>query len=138
MHNFATIASAKTNEELLAMVYEFDKWSPEMMEAIETALAERNILPGDIQLRKQELIKEEETVLSAGREASITGQVVGWLGIFGLLGLFMGYHYAFSKVRSRYTQKQYFEYNDDSRKIGRNILFTAVIIWTFIIFYKIS
>jgi hypothetical protein len=82
------------------------------------------------------LIKEEDIVLSNGKEASLIGQVIGWIGISGLLGLFIGYHYAFSKVRSKYTGKEYLKYNEASRKTGAYIFYTAIVIWTLFIIYK--
>lgn len=136
VNNFIEIVSNKSDEELLVMVYEFDQWSPEMLDAVEAELMKRNILPTDIKSKKQELIKEEDIVLSNGKEATLIGQVFGWIGISGLLGLFIGYNYAYSKVRSKYTQKEYFKYNEASRKTGGYIFYTAIVIWTLFIIYK--
>lgn len=69
----------KTDKELLELVYEFDKWSPEFLNAVESELIKRNILPVDIQDRKNKLIKQETSLLSRSREASAFGLIIGWL-----------------------------------------------------------
>ena len=137
MNSFIEIVKDKSDEDLLAMVYEFDQWSPEMLEAVEQELTKRNILPTDISTRRQEAIELEDIQLSQGKEASVLGQVVGWLTIFGLLGIFIGHNYAFSKVRSKYSDKQYFTYNDESRKNGSYMFYAALIVLFFSILYTI-
>ena len=84
MESFTEIVKNKTNDELLKMVYEFEEWSPEMLASIEAELAKRNILPNDINIRKQQMVEKEDEHLSTGKKASIIGQVVGWLTVFGL------------------------------------------------------
>ncbi|MBS1509289.1 MAG: hypothetical protein JST86_00495 [Bacteroidetes bacterium] len=138
MNTFSEAVKQKSNPELLTMVYQFDEWSPEMLDAVQAELTERCILPGDIAQRKQESIAEEEQVLNEGKEASITGIVLGWLGIFGLLGMFIGYNYAFSKVRSIYTGKQYYKYNAESRKTGSQIFYTALVLFIMFLFYQVA
>ena len=100
----------KTNDELLTMVYQFDLWSPQMLQAVETELQSRNILPGDIQQRRQDAIKTEDEILSKRKQASLIGQIFGWIGILGLLGLVIGYNYYYSKTTSKYTKKTYYTY----------------------------
>jgi hypothetical protein len=128
MFDFQEIVKNKSNEELLTMVYQFDKWSPEMLAVVEQELTQRNILPTDINARKQQLMAEEEARLSAGKEASLAGQVVGWLFVFGVLGIAIGYDYAFSKIKSKYSPKTYFKYNEGSRKTGRVLFYASIFI----------
>ena len=90
MNSFIEIVKDKSDSELLTMVYEFDQWSPEMLECVEQELTKRNILPADISIRKQEAITLEDIQLSQGKEATILGQIVGWITIFGFLGIFIG------------------------------------------------
>jgi hypothetical protein len=124
----------KSSDDLLTMVYGFDEWSPEMLAAVEAELAERKILPDDISVRKQQAINEEDELLQKGTAASLGGQVFGWIFVLGLLGLYIGYNYAFSKVRSKYTGKKYFEYDEPSREVGSYIFYTgiAVLILSFL------
>jgi hypothetical protein len=137
MNDFRETVQHKSNDELLKMVYGFDEWSPEMLKAVEDELSQRNILPDDINTRKQQLIEIEEAQLVKGKQASPFGQIVGWLTIFGLFGILIGYHYAFSKARSKYTGKEYFKYNETSRKNGSYLFYTSICLSGIAIFYKI-
>ena len=137
MNDFKETVQNKSNDELLKMVYGFDEWSPEMLKAVEDELSKRNILPNDITTRKQQLIENEEGQLVKGKQASPFGQIVGWLTVFGLFGILIGYHYAFSKARSKYTDKKYFKYNEASRKNGSYLFYTSICLSAIAIFYKI-
>ena len=55
MTDFKPILEAKGDAELLQMVYDFETWGPAMHQAVETELSKRNILPTDVQKRKQEM-----------------------------------------------------------------------------------
>ena len=124
---FKETVKLKSNDELLKMVYEFDEWSPEMLIAAETELSERKLLPDDIAIRKQQAIIEEDEFLSKGKEASLGGQIFGWVFVLGLIGLYIGYNYAYAKVRSKYTSKKYFEYDEPSREVGSYIFYTSIV-----------
>ncbi len=137
MTDFRETVRDKSNDELLKMVYGFDEWSPEMLRAVEEELSKRNILPNDINTRKQQLIELEEAQLINGKQASPFGQIVGWLTVFGLFGILIGYHYAFSKTRSKYTGKEYYKYIDTSRKNGSYLFYTSICLSAIAIFYKI-
>lgn len=125
-NQFKETIQLKSNDELLKMVYEFDEWSPEMLTSVETELAERKILPDDISIKKQQVIAEEDELLQKGTAASLGGQVFGWIFVLGLIGLYIGYNYAYSKVRSKYTGKKYFEFDEPSREVGTYIFYTGI------------
>ena len=135
--NFIEIVENKSNEELLTMVYEFAEWSPAMLICVEEELAGRSILPDDIAARKQQLTELEDEKLSKGKEATLLGQVVGWLTVLGFLGIFIGYYYSFSKVRNKYSGKPYYRYNEHSRKSGSYLFYTAIILIVLEILYQI-
>ena len=137
MNNFSEAVQSKSNTELLKMVYEFDEWSPEMLIAVEQELFNRKILPADLVLNKQNKIEMEDIELSKGKEAGLTGQIIGWLTVFGILGIAIGHNYAFSKVKSKYSAKQYFKYNDDSRKNGKYLFYTSLFLLAIAILYKV-
>jgi uncharacterized membrane protein len=59
-------------------------------------------------------------------EASAGGQIMGWTGVPGLIGLIIGYNFAYATTRSKYTQKKYFTYDEDSRENGKYIFQTAL------------
>lgn len=137
MIDFQEVLLAKTDEELLQMVYQFDKWSPRMLESVESELNARNILPVNIKTERERLIGEEEQKLVVGREASSLGLIAGWLTIFGFLGIVIGYNYAFSKTKSRYIDKKYFTYNEKTRKIGLPMFYVSLILSAGTLFYKL-
>lgn len=137
MSNFDETVQNKPDAELLKMVYEFDLWSSEMLSAVERELSKREILPADLATYKQEKIEKEDMELSKGKEASLAGQIIGWLTCFGLLGIAIGYNYAFSKVKGKYSAEQYFKYNENSRKNGKNLFYASTLLSALAILYKI-
>jgi len=136
MTDFNAAVQSKSNNDLLKMIYEIDQWSPKMLTAVEKELLKRGILPTDVGESRQKIIDAEIIGLSKGRKASLAGQVVGWVCVFGLFGIFMGYHYGFSKVRSRYTDKVYFKYNEDSRKNGKYLFCASILLSAITILYQ--
>ena len=138
MNQFENIVKSKSDEELLKMVYEFDLWKQDMLYAIENELTYRGILPTDINEVKQQKIEEEDIILTKGKEASLLGQILGWLTVCGVLGIYIGYNYTFSKVKSKYTNKEYFVYDEYSRKIGAYIFNTSLVVTTIIILYRFT
>jgi hypothetical protein len=126
-NQYQETVQSKSDDELLKMVYEFDEWSPEMLLTVETELSTRNILPNDIAIKKQQAIIEDDDKLSKGTAASLGGQIFGWVFVLGLIGLYIGYNYAYGKVRSKYTGKKYFEYDEDSREVGSYIFYTSIV-----------
>jgi hypothetical protein len=75
--------------------------------------------------------------MEEAKQASNRGIIVGWLTCLGLLGIFIGYHYAFSKTRSKYSTKVYFQYNEQSRKTGKAIFYVSVLLVTLEIIYSL-
>ena len=137
MNNFSNEVESRSDNDLLKMVYEFDVWCPEMLEAIQTELIKRDKLPSDVNEQKQKLIEIEEIQLVDGKQASLVGEIVGWLTVFGLLGIYIGYNYSFSKVKSNYTNKEYYRYSEDSRKRGSYLFYTSIVLSILGIIYKI-
>lgn len=136
MNKFNDVVESKPDDELLKTVYEFDLWSPEMLASVETELEKRNILPNDIQLRKQGVMESEKANLIEGKSASITGIVIGWITVFGLLGIIIGYNYSFSKIRDKYSGEQYFKYDKGSRKMGSYLFYSSIVFSTIVLLYR--
>lgn len=134
---FKEIVSKKSDSELLEMVYELDKWSPEMLKQIKSELSKRNILPLDIEAHNQKLIQQENQELIVGKEASMLGLIIGWICVFGLVGIFIGYTYANGKIKSKYSDEQFYKYNDASRKKGKVLFNSSIILTILLIFYKL-
>ena len=137
-NRFESIVKEKTNEELLTTVYQFDQWDSEMLQAIEDELQNRQILPNDISERKQKIIDKDTADLEQGKEASLAGQIFGWLGVLGILGLIIGYNYAFTKSKSKYTGKKYYKYDEPSRDTGTYIFYISLTIFVLYFFYKLA
>lgn len=136
-NKFTSIVHEKTSEELLTIVYQFDQWDSEMLQAVEKELLQRQLLPEDISIRKQEMIEKETLDMEQGKQASLAGQILGWFGVLGLLGICIGYNYAFSKTRSKYTGKKYYKYDEPSRENGTYIFYTSLTILILYILYKL-
>lgn len=127
-----------TDKELFSIMYRSATGDPEMTAAAEEELRSRNIFTDEIAVRRQVLIEEEDDILSEGFEATVPQYIFGWLGIFGVLGLIIGYDLYFSKKISVYTGKAYPEYDEASRESGRLIFFISVITHSLFILYKIT
>ena len=134
--NYLETIKDKSDQELLKMVYQFNAWNPQMLVAIEEELSIRKILPIDLKEKKENLMAEDNLLLTNGKQASLFGQVLGWLTVMGFIGIFMGYNYAYAKERSKYTDKVYFKYNEASRENGKNLFYTALVLGIIIILYK--
>lgn len=128
MNNLIKDLEHKTDNELLKMVYEFDQWNEEVLIAVQNELSGRGKLPTDIQARREKLIADEDRELTKGEVTSFAGQALGWITSFGLLGIYIGYSYKFAKVKSKYTGKFYFKYDEQSRKNGHYLLVASIIL----------
>lgn len=127
---YPEIVKEKSDEELLTMVYHYRQWETDIFIEAESELKRRGILPDEIVLQKKMLIEKEHAELSTGRKADWAGQVLGWIGIFGILGIIIGYHHSFGKVKAKYTDKTYFKYDESSGENGRYTFYVALITHT--------
>jgi hypothetical protein len=137
-NKFKPIASEKTSDELLAMVYQFDEWDPEMLTAVEAELSNRNLLPPDIAEKRKVAMEEEAAILSKGKPASMAGLVIGWICVLSILGIVIGHHYNFSKTRSKYTDKSYHTYDKASRENGRYMFYVSLGVVILALLYKLA
>ena len=118
----------KSDEELLIMVYAYDAWSEGMHNAVQKELQKRSLLPSDVQKRRDELIQNEKDEMGNGRKASTLGMLTGCLTVFGLLGIYIGYQYAFSKVHSKYTDEVFYVYDEPSRRNGTTLFYVSILL----------
>ena len=136
MHFLETIED-KTDDELLNIFYNVNAWNSEMVEGVKKELTKRNILPTEIIIEKSVLEMEDNITLQIGKKAGLLGQIIGWLCVFGLLGIAIGYHYAYSKETSRYTEEVYYTYDEASRENGRYLFIMSIILSCFTLIYKL-
>jgi hypothetical protein len=137
MNDFRTAVQQKTDDELLKMINDFDSWNNEMILAVEEELTKRNVSYENVTKRKQERIANEDAALQQGIDNTGFPIVIAWIFAAGLIGLLLGYHYAFSKTKSKYTDKVYYKYDEKTRKSGSNICYTAFAIIAIVLLYKI-
>jgi hypothetical protein len=135
--DFQDEIKSKKNQELLKMVYQFDTWSPEMLTSIQSELSLRGILPQDIKEKQEQKIIAEENRLAAGKAGSPLVLLLGWVTVFGLIGLFIGYYYGYSKVRSINSNKHYYRYTESTRKDGKVLFIASIIIISGLILYDL-
>ena len=136
-NRFRETVSEYSDEYLLQMLHSPAQWEPELLLAAEDELEQRNLLPEEALIRRQQMIAREEERLSEGKPATFLQQFFGWLGIFGILGLIIGYDLYFSKVKSIYTDRLYDEYDSTSKENGRYIFFVSVITHSLFILFKV-
>ena len=137
-NDFKNMVVHYSDEELLTMVYQFTQWDAEMLLAVEDELKQRNIFPDDILIQKNALIQKEDEFLSEGKEATFPQQFLGWIGIFGILGLIIGHHLAFAITNSKLTGKEYFKYDEPSRESGRYMYYLSLTIIVVFCLYHIA
>lgn len=137
-NDYAQQAAQFSDKQLLRIVYEFAEWDEEMQAAVQHELAMRELLPEDVAVRKEQVLKKDDAILSEGKEATFSQLALGWIGIFGLLGIIIGYHLAFAKIKSVYTGKEYFKYDDDSRENGKFMFYITITLAGLWVFYKLT
>lgn len=128
MEHLEHIAWSKADADLLRMIYDIDKWSPRMLNAVSNELAKRGLLPEDLDAYRKQKIEEEEVLLTNGKSANKMGLVIGWLTSFSIIGAFIGYYYSQYTISSRYTGKSYYCYNNSSRKVATAMMVTSSVL----------
>jgi hypothetical protein len=126
----------KSDQELDQMLFEMDLWNQEVLLEVECELKKRNRFPVDYAERLNILIEAEDKDLSAGRPASLLGQIIACITVFGLAGIYFGWSYNYSKVNSKYTGKEYYKYNPKTREFGNYIFVISIIIALYGIFSR--
>ena len=127
----------KSDQDLEKMLFEMDLWNPEVLLEVESELKKRNRFPEDYTERLNILIEAEDKELSHGQPASLMGQIVACVTVFGLAGIYFGWSYNNSKVNSKYTGKEYYKYNLKTREFGKYIFVISLLIAIYGIFSRL-
>jgi hypothetical protein len=127
----------KSDQDLEKMLFEMDLWNPDVLLEVESELKQRNRFPADYAERLNILIEAEDKELSNGRPASLVGQILACITVFGLAGIYFGWSYNNSKVISKYTGKEYYKYNPKTREFGNYIFVISTIIALYGIFSRL-
>ncbi len=129
MNNFDTIIKEKTNNELTDIYIKNSGYQEEFMRLVEIELTNRDIPIDSLQKFREEQESIDDTKLEQGEQGSqfwITAAFIG--SIFGgIWAIFAGYSYAYSKHKVK--GKEYFVYNESTRKYGRIMLTIGCIIF---------
>lgn len=132
LFDFNKTVVEKTDLELAEIYGNKEGYQIEFYNAAVAEIEKRKI---DVSILAQnakafELQRTEE--LKKGKKGETVYIVFTVLGIFGFLGLFGGCIYAFSSVKDSDGTK-YYLYDKDTRKIGKVVFYTTIIMWTLII-----
>jgi hypothetical protein len=137
MNNFETFIKEKTNNELTDIYIKNSGYQEEFMRLVEIELTNRNIPIDSLQKFREEQESIDDTKLEKGEQGSqfwITAAFIG--SIFGgIWAIFAGYSYAYSKHKVK--GKEYFVYNESTRKYGRIMLTIGCIIFGIALFSRI-
>lgn len=130
MSQFEKIIKEKSDSELTEIFIKNKGYQEEFMLEVQEELSSRNIPIESLLKLREEQNKVNETVLEQGEQGSqfwITAAFVG--SIFGgIWAIFAGYSYAYSK--HKVNGKEYYVYNDSTRKYGRIMLTVGGVILT--------
>jgi hypothetical protein len=122
MSQFEKIIKEKSDSELTEIFIKNKGYQEEFMLKVQEELTIRNVPIDSLLKLRNEQNSIDETKLEQGEQGSqfwITAAFVG--SIFGgIWALFAGYSYAYSK--HKVNGKEYFVYNDSTRKYGRIML----------------
>jgi hypothetical protein len=130
MNNFETIIKEKSNSELSDIYIKNRGYQEEFMKLVEVELTNRNVPVDSLLKFREEQAIIDDSKLQLGEQGSqfwITAAFIGAI-LGGIWAIFAGYSYAYSKHKSK-NGKEYFVYNESTRKYGRIMLTVGCIIF---------
>lgn len=138
MNNFEKIIKEKNDNELTDIFINSGGYQPEFIILVEKEIENRKI-PVDslLNIRKQqeELSDSKLKIGEQGSQFWITAAFIGSI-LGGIWAIFAGYSYAYSKHKSK-NGKEYFVYNDSTRKYGRIMLAIGLTVFGLALFSRI-
>jgi hypothetical protein len=131
MSDFREIIKAKSDAELTDIFIKNTGFQEAFMNQVEEELIARKIPVESLQKFRSEQDTIDVSKFEQGEQGSQVWIVLGFLFslVGGLWGIFAGYNYAYSK--HRFKGKQYYFYNESTRKYGRIMLTWAIIMIVF-------
>jgi hypothetical protein len=137
MSKFEKIIKEKSDSELTDIFIKNSGYQEEFMIGVQEELTNRNIPLDSLLKFREEQNQIDDTKLEQGEQGSqfwITAAFIG--SIFGgIWAIFAGYSYAYSKHKVK--GKEYFVYNESTRKYGRIMLTVGCIIFALALFSRI-
>lgn len=125
-----------TNEELMEILEKADEWSSFDHQLARKLLAERGVDISDDTLAGINQKREAELRVPEPPQSGwiIVGYICALAG--GILGLFIGWHLT-SHKKTLPDGEQVYEYKENDRKHGRNILYLSIIAFVVSVVYKL-
>ena len=137
MSKFEKVIKEKSDSELTDIFIKNSGYQEEFMLEVQEELTNRNIPIDSLLKFRAEQNDIDDKKLELGEQGSqfwITAAFIG--SIFGgIWAIFAGYSYAYSKHKVK--GKEYFVYNESTRKYGRIMLTIGCIIFALAIFSKL-
>ncbi len=136
MSNFEKIIKEKSDSELTDIFIKNSGYQEEFMIEVQEELIYRNIPLDSLIKFRGEQNKIDDIILEQGEQGSQFWIIAAFIGsIFGgIWAIFAGYSYAYSKHKVK--EKEYFVYNDSTRKYGRIMLIIGCVIFTLALFSR--
>lgn len=133
MSTFKEIIKAKSDSELTDIFIKNKGYQEEFMILVKEELINRNIPLDSLIKFRSEQNSIDETKLEQGEQGSQFWIVAAFIGsIFGgIWAIFAGYSYAYSK--HKVNGKEYFVYNESTRKYGRIMLTVGCVVAFFVL-----
>ncbi|RYE21881.1 MAG: hypothetical protein EOP51_14525 [Sphingobacteriales bacterium] len=127
LDNFDKIVAEKTDAELAQIFVDKEKYQTEFYEAAVREINLRGIDTSGLNTQLGDKIAGNTTQLEEGKNGNLAYLILCLLGaIFGgVLGIFGGYIYAFSKTKGL-DGEQYYVYNEGTRKFGKLIFYIGI------------
>ena len=137
MSKFEKVIKEKSDSELTDIFIKNSGYQEEFMLEVQEELTNRNIPIDSLLKFRAEQNDIDDKKLELGEQGSqfwITAAFIG--SIFGgIWAIFAGYSYAYSKHKVK--GKEYFVYNESTRKYGRIMFTIGCIIFALAIFSKL-
>jgi len=134
MSDFREIIKEKSDEELTDIFIKNSGYQESFMEQVQEELVSRKIPIESLQKFREEQNTIDVSKLEQGEQGSQVWIVLGFLAsiVGGLWGIFAGYNYAYSK--HTFKGKQYYIYNESTRKYGKIMLAWACTVFVISLF----
>jgi hypothetical protein len=137
MSTFIEIIKAKSDAELTEIFIKNKGYQEEFMALVQEELVLRKIPIESLQKMREEQNSIDETKLESGIQGSQFWIVAAFIGsIFGgIWAIFAGYNYAYSKHKIK--GREYYVYNESTRKYGRIMFSLGCIILILVLVGKL-
>jgi uncharacterized membrane protein YidH (DUF202 family) len=133
MSKFEKIIKEKSDSELTDIFINGSGYQEEFISQVQEELANRNIPIDALTKLRNEQQKIDETTLEKGEQGSQFWIAAAFIGsiLGGIWAIFAGYSYAYSK--HKVNGKEYYVYNESTRKYGKIMLMIGGAIFTLVI-----